>query len=319
MMSFKTAFKVIQAGPLASLQDAGRFGVRQLGITQGGAIDLHAWAWANALVGNPWGPAALEITLSGLQLEATVDLQLAIAGADLGAAIDKKPIDNWAACQIKAGQRLEFTKPVNGLRAYLAVLGGFQGEPLLGSLSGVAREQLGGHNGDGKQLAVGDRLQVLDNTADAPTQARQIPAREKPDYSQPAVLDFILGAQAEYFSGVSLFEFFNQSWSVDTRSDRMGIRLNGPLLKCAINNLVSEGLALGALQVPPDGQPIVLLNDRQTIGGYPRLGTLTPLACARLAQCLPGQQVTFRPVSAERAYRQHLKFLQQVGHARPSA
>lgn len=315
-MAFKSAFKVIQTGPLAALQDAGRFGVRQLGITQGGAIDLHAWAWANYLVGNPWGPAALEITFSGLQLQATADLQLALTGAELGAFIDDNPVENWTAFHIKAGQTLKFVTPSNGLRAYLAVLGGFQGEPLLGSLSGVAREQLGGHNGDGKQLAVGDLLQVLDNTADAPTQARQIPAREKPDYSQPAVLDFILGAQAEYFSGVSLFEFFNQPWAIDNRSDRMGIRLNGPLLKCSINTMVSEGLALGAVQVPADGQPIVLLNDRQTIGGYPRLGTLTPLSCARLAQCLPEQQVSFRPVATERAYQQHLKFLQQVGHSK---
>lgn len=312
MMTFTTAFKVAQAGPLASLQDAGRFGVRQLGITQGGAIDMHAWAWANSLVGNPWGPAALEVTFSGLQLQATADLQLAITGADLGATIDDQPIENWSTFRIQTGQTLKFTKPVNGLRAYLAVFGGFQGEPLLGSLSGVAREKLGGHNGDGTPLAAGDLLHVLQNADEAPAMTRHIPATEKLDYSQPAVLDFILGAQAEYFSGVSLFDFFNSSWTVDNRSDRMGIRLNGPLLKCAIDNLVSEGLTLGALQVPPDGQPIVLLNDRQTIGGYPRLGALTPLACARLAQCLPGQRVRFKPVSAERAYQQHLKFLRQI-------
>ncbi|HZJ95750.1 MAG TPA: biotin-dependent carboxyltransferase family protein [Thiopseudomonas sp.] len=314
-MSFKNAFTVIQAGPLASLQDAGRFGVRQLGITQGGAIDIHAWAWANYLVGNPWGPAALEITLGGLKLQACADLQLALAGADLDASLNGKAIASWTAFQVHAGQTLTFGTPRNGLRAYLAVAGGFQGKPLLGSLSSVAREKLGGHHGDGQQLAVGDLLQVQQTAENAHAGSRQIPEREQPDYSQPALLEFILGAQAEHFSGVSLFEFFNHSWNIDNRSDRMGIRLNGPILKCAINNLVSEGLALGAVQVPPDGQPIVLLNDRQTIGGYPRLGTLTPLACARLAQCLPGQQVRFKPIPIERAYQQHLKFLKQMGHS----
>lgn len=316
-MAFKAALKVIQAGPLASLQDAGRFGVRQLGITQGGAIDLHAWAWANYLLGNPWGLATLEITFGGLTLEATADLQLALAGADLSAKLDGKPVPTWTALQMRTGQTLTFSTPRNGLRAYLAVTGGFQGEPLLGSLSSVAREKLGGHRGDGTQLAVGDILHVQQVAEDSHIQNRQVPATAQLDYSQPAQLDFILGAQAEYFSGVSLFEFFNHSWRVDNRSDRMGIRLNGPTLKCSINNLVSEGLALGAVQVPPDGQPIVLLNDRQTIGGYPRLGTLTPLACARLAQCLPGQQVSFRPISAERAYQRHLNFLKHVGHSRP--
>lgn len=317
-MTFTSAFKVIQAGPLASLQDAGRFGVRHLGITQGGAIDLHAWAWANYLVANPWGAAAVEITFGGLKLEAITDVQLALAGADLGATLDGKPMQTWTALQMRTGQTLAFSTPRNGLRAYLAVAGGFQGESLLGSLSGVAREKLGGHSGDGKQLALGDILHAQQSAGDSPTETRQIPATEKLDYSRPALLDFILGAQAEYFSGVSLFEFFNQSWTVDNRSDRMGIRLNGPVLKCSINNLVSEGLTLGAVQVPPDGQPIVLLNDRQTIGGYPRLGTLTPLSCARLAQCLPGQQVSFRPISAERAYQQHLNFFKQVGHSKLS-
>lgn len=311
-MPFKTAFQVIQPGPLTTLQDAGRFGVRHLGITQGGAVDLHAWAWANYLISNPWGAAALEITFSGLQLQATSDLFLALTGAELGASIDGKPIDNWATFRIRAGQKLEFSRPRHGLRAYLAVLGGFQSDPVLGSLSGVVREKLGGHCGDGRPLAAGDLLHVLPSATESPIEARQLPATEKYDYSQPAVLDCILGAQADYFSGVSLFEFFNQSWTVDHHSDRMGIRLNGPRLKCSINNLVSEGLALGAVQVPPNGQPIILLNDRQTIGGYPRLGTLTPLSCARLAQCLPGQPVTFRPISVEYGYQQQLRFLKRM-------
>lgn len=317
-MELADAFKVIKAGPLASLQDAGRFGVRHLGITQGGAVDLHAWAWGNLLVGNPWGAAALEVTFGGLSLEATSDLSLALAGADLGAAVNGDPIQNWAVFQMRAGDALTFSMPRNGLRAYLTMVGGFQAEPVLGSLSGVAREQLGGHCGDGRQLAVGDVLKLnreaLGSLPEACPVPEIAPEIEKIDYAKPAVLDLVLGAQVGEFSGRSLFEFFNRSWAVDNRSDRMGVRLKGPLLKCAINNMISEGLALGAVQVPPDGQPIVLLNDRQTIGGYPRLGTLTPLSCSRLAQCQPGQTVTFKPITSERAHFQYLEFLAQFDH-----
>jgi len=308
------ALKVIKAGPLASLQDAGRFGVRHLGITQGGAVDLHAWAWGNFLVGNPWGAAALEVTLGGLSLEATSDVSLALAGADLGAAVNGNPIQNWAAFQMRAGDALTFSMPRYGLRAYLTVVGGFQAEPVLGSLSGVAREKLGGHCGDGRQLAVGDVLKLNRESLSTHPEARLVPEIEKINYAKPAVLDLVLGAQVGEFSGRSLFDFFNRSWTVDNRSDRMGVRLKGPLLKCAINNMISEGLALGAVQVPPDGQPIVLLNDRQTIGGYPRLGTLTPLSCSRLAQCQPGQTVTFKPITSERAHVQYLEFQAQFDY-----
>ncbi|KAA1174854.1 biotin-dependent carboxyltransferase [Marinobacter salinexigens] len=310
-MAHVSGFETLRSGPLASLQDAGRFGVRHLGITQGGAVDLHAWAWANWLVANPWGAPALEITFGGLQLKAMEDLYLAISGADLGAEIDGEPPPPWSAFMMRSGQVLEFKAPRSGLRAYLAVFGGFQAEPVLGSCSGVVREGLGGHDGQGRQLAVGDRLQVRREAIENTPCNRAVPEIEKLDYTGLAELEFVLGAQAGEFSGVSLFEFFNRQWEVDSRSDRMGIRLQGPALKCAISNMVSEGLALGAVQVPPDGQPIVLMNDRQTIGGYPRLGTLPPLACSRLAQCQPGSEVSFRPVSLERAHRDYIEFVRR--------
>ncbi len=135
-------------------------------------------------------------------------------------------------------------------------------------------------------------------------------------YSQPAVLEVLLGSQYSDFAGASLFAAFNQPWRFDARADRMGIRLTGPALRYTGPTLISEGIPLGAIQVPPDGQPIVLLNDRQTIGGYPRLGALTPLAVARLAQCAPGEAVYLRPVSAESARRRHLEALRALAAPR---
>ncbi len=298
--------KVIKPGPLTTLQDAGRFGVRRLGITQGGPADLHAWAWANWLLGNPWGTPALEITLGGLELKAEQDCSLALCGADLGATLDGEPLGCWQSFRLRKGQTLSFAMPVAGVRAYLAVKGGFIAEPVLGSVACVTRDQLGGHLGNGRKLTIDDRLGFSVH-GNSPTN-RSVPEAEQLDYRAPASLALIPGAQVAAFTGDSLFRAFNSPWAVDTRADRMGVRLLGPALRCTMNSMISEGIALGAVQVPPDGQPIALLNDRQTIGGYPRLGTLTPLACARLAQCAPGHQVWLKATAIEAAQNQYRRF-----------
>jgi biotin-dependent carboxylase-like uncharacterized protein len=307
--------RVERAGPLALLEDAGRFGVRRLGVTQGGPADIHAWAWANHLLGNAWGAPALEITLGGLSLVVERDTTLALAGADLGARLDDEPLDAWSRLDVKQGQRLSFGSPENGLRAYLAVPGGFIAEPVLGSVAGVAREGLGGHDGRGGTLQEGGSLAFRGRHL-AADDLPAVPARAaRPDYARPARLELIAGAQIAEFTGASLFAAFNRPWHVDQRADRMGVRLDGPSLACRLTSMISEGLALGAVQVPPDGQPIVLLNDRQTIGGYPRLGTLTPLACARLAQCPPGHEVHLRATALEAAQTDYRRFLKQFRHA----
>ncbi|MBH8578703.1 biotin-dependent carboxyltransferase family protein [Bisbaumannia pacifica] len=305
-MSELARLRVEQAGPLALLQDAGRFGVRRLGVTQGGPADPHAWAWANRLAGNSWGAAVLEITLGGLTLVAERDAWLALAGADLGATLDGEPLTPWRRFRLGAGQRLAFAMPRAGLRAYLAVPGGFHAEAELGSLACVVREGLGGHRGEGRALAAGDALAF--RAAGQPSGPEEAPPAVRPDYAAEPRLALIPGAQIAAFRGSSLFAAFHHPWRVDARADRMGVRLTGPKLECAIDSLVSEGIGLGAVQVPPDGQPIVLLNDRQTIGGYPRLGSLTPLACARLAQCQPGQRLWLRPQGREAAHNDFVRW-----------
>ncbi|WP_108445215.1 biotin-dependent carboxyltransferase family protein [Halomonas denitrificans] len=302
--------RVERAGPLAMLQDAGRFGTRRLGVTQGGPADLHAFAWANRLLGNAWDAAALEVSLGGLVLVAERTTRLALCGADLQASVEGEAIAPWRVVTLREGQRLSFATPVSGLRAYLAVPGGFAGEPVLGSLACVAREGLGGHAGDGRALAVGDKLDFGPDTG-APEAT--VPEAARLDYRRPARLALIPGAQVADFTGESLYRAFNAAWRVDARADRMGVRLRGPALNCRLPGLISEGIALGAVQVPPDGQPIALLNDRQTIGGYPRLGTLTPLACARLAQCAPGQEVQLVATPLGRAQARHRRFLEAMG------
>ncbi|WP_347904634.1 biotin-dependent carboxyltransferase family protein [Pseudomonas purpurea] len=293
--------------PLCLLQDAGRFGVRHLGVTQGGAADWLSMSWANWLLGNDLDAAVIEVTLGGLILEARDDGCLALAGADLGALLDGQPLAPWRSFSFRKGQRLQFTQPVLGARTYLAAPGGFNAPEVLGSCATVVREELGGLDGFGRALARGAEL-TFSGVVSA---VRELSREQVPDFKQNLPLDLVLGAQHGEFSGQSLFDVFNCAWTLDTRADRMGIRLLGPALQYQGQPMISEGIPLGAVQVPPDGQPIVLLNDRQTIGGYPRLGALTPLALARLAQCLPGQQIRLAPVVQETAHRQQVEYLQR--------
>lgn len=295
-----TQLKIEASTALCQLQDAGRFGVRHLGVTQGGALDWVAMNWANWLLGNPLGAPVVEVALGGFTVVAEQDCVLALAGADLDARVDDQPLAPWRSFALAKGQRLTLKQPKQGVRAYLAAPGGFQGEAVLGSCATVVREELGGIDGRGAALGKGQLL------AFAGTQAalREVPEVLRPRYRQKPVLDLVMGAQIGDFSGMSLFEAFNRDWTLDSRGDRMGIRLLGPQLVYQGAPMISEGIALGAVQVPPDGQPIVLLNDRQTIGGYPRLGALTPLALAQLAQCMPGAAVRFRAVVQEEAWRE---------------
>lgn len=293
--------------PLCLLQDAGRFGVRHLGVTQGGAADWCSMSWANWLLGNELDAAVVEITLGGFAVVAEEDCLLALAGADLGAQIDGQALAPWRSFKLNKGQKLQFTQPLLGARAYLAAPGGFAAPSVLGSCATVVREELGGLDGLGVPLTKGAILSYHGE----PRPVRDVPQTQQPDLRSVKPLDLVIGAQIGQFSGQSLFDVFNSTWTIDSRADRMGIRLQGATLHYQGAAMISEGIPLGAVQVPPDGQPIVLLNDRQTIGGYPRLGALTPLALARLAQCLPGAKVRLRPVVQDVAHREHVEYLQR--------
>jgi biotin-dependent carboxylase-like uncharacterized protein len=294
--------------PLCLLQDAGRFGVRHLGVTQGGAADWRSMSWANWLLGNGLDAPVIEITLGGFTVVAEEECVLALAGADLGAQVDGEALAPWRSFRLHKGQRLQFTQPLLGARAYLAAPGGFDAPKVLGSIATVVREELGGLDGMGHALGKGACLSYSGNSV---MLLREMTADQRPDLNLDTPLDLVLGAQIGEFSGQSLFDAFNSAWSLDSRADRMGIRLLGPALQYQGKPMISEGIPLGAVQVPPDGQPIVLLNDRQTIGGYPRLGALTPLALARLAQCLPGARVRLRPVVQDVAHREQIEYLQR--------
>ena len=299
---------IIKPGFMTLLQDSGRRGVMHQGLACGGPMDRHAWAWANRLVGNPWHTAALEISFGGFECMAETHLQIAITGADTSLHINGSPQPRWTALNIKPGDRLVLGHPASGVRLYLAVQGGFGLTPGLGGRNSTSvREGTGGLRGDGSALQAGDHLPC--NTVKSHGIQRQMPEQWLPDYTAPLVLDVIMGAQLDRFPSSTLHRFFSSCYTLTPRSDRMGARLSGPVLEHHGVTLISEGISLGAIQVPADGQPIILLQDRQTVGGYPKLGAVTPRSLDALAQRMPGSEIRFRPIALHEAQEQEKRFL----------
>lgn len=294
------AFKVLKPGMLTLLQDLGRHGYQHLGVTTGGPMDEIAFLWGNALLDNDDNAAQLEITFGMLSLEATQPTSIALAGADLGATINDEAIIPWQTYAVKAGDVLTFQQPKFGLRAYLAVKGGFLAEPVLGSVATVIREQLGGLTGKGEKLQKGDLLPFTPTQHHTP---RHLPRLAIPNYDQVEI-DVVTGYQYKRFSGLDRAHFFSSDYTLSQHCDRMGYRLEGRAVGQDQPGIISEGIAYGAIQIPNDGQPIVLLKDRQTIGGYPKIGCVTTLSGSLLSQKKPGDKIGFRFMSVDQAERE---------------
>lgn len=299
-----SGLRVLKPGPLSLLQDGGRHGWQHLGVSPAGPQDWHAAAWANRLLGNAWGTPLLEIALGGVELCAESDAWLALCGAEAAIERGGAALPNWSRFFLGAGQRLRIGFARSGQRLYLAAAGGFRTEPVLGSVSTQVREGLGGLDGAGTALQEGDLLAC---SVGAFAHGAGVPWRYRPDYRAAPLLRVITGGDAVDFSEAALATFFEQVWRLSSHSDRMGARLQGEPLQ-APSRQWSLGMARGAIQVPPDGQPIILQADRQTMGGYPVLGWLHPLDQWRLAQCSAEQSLRFTQVSVSDAQAELRQF-----------
>ena len=286
-----SGFRVLKPGILSQFQDAGRFGHHATGLTTGGPIDGEAFYWANRLVGNKQGETVVEVALGGLNLECGEATTIAITGADLPLKINGHPKALWRSHQVTPGDVVDLKHAEKGMRTYLAVAGGFIGKPVFGSTSTVVRE------GVGTALIAG---QTLDCAAQV-REPKAVPMEHIPRYTEDVLLRIITGYQFSRFSEESREKFLASVFTVSNRSDRMGTRLEGVVIEPPSGGLLSEGISLGAVQVPPDGQPIVLMNDRQTIGGYPKLGSVLSVDLWKLGQCRPGSRVGFQIISMEDA------------------
>lgn len=293
-----SGLQVLQPGPLSLLQDGGRAAWQHLGVSPSGPLDLHAAAWANHLLANAWGSPLLEVALGGICLHSEVDTWVAVCGADLPISVDGQPRANWSRFAVRAGQQVQLGLARSGQRAYLAVAGGFSAPTQLGSVATQQREGLGGLHGDGRALQAGDLLRCA--ASPAARRVAQVPEPFIPDYRSVPLLRVITGGDALSFAEDQLQGFFAQHWRVSPQSDRMGARLYGAALNVPVlppSRQWSQGVSSGSIQVPADGQPIILLADRQSMGGYPLLGWVHPLDLGRLAQCPAHHALHFAAIS----------------------
>jgi biotin-dependent carboxylase-like uncharacterized protein len=285
-------FEILDGGLGATIQDAGRFGFQRFGVPPSGAMDEHAFHWANKLLDNPPDAPCLEILMGGLRLRALSDCWIATAGADLGATVNGERLTAWKTARLCANDTLEFFSCRSGLWCYLAVQGGFDAPQFFGSASVYQRGALGSALDKGGVLK---RNAVACNFPGC-VAARYVVPAEVPDYSRPLVAQVVPGPQEALFAERDLDTFFGSTFTVTSQIDRVGYRLEGAPIRAVSHDIFSEGIAYGAIQIPEDGQPIVMMKDRPTVGGYPKIGTLLPEDTARLAQCRTGQAVRFARV-----------------------
>jgi biotin-dependent carboxylase-like uncharacterized protein len=298
----KTYFEILSPGILSLIQDAGRFGQHAIGLTNGGPMDPLAFKWANRLLENSVNPTVIETTVGGLKVKSHVDTVIAVTGAKVKVTINGNKYSQWQTLAVKKGDEIELGYATEGCRIYLAVAGGFQVDKQFTSTSTVTREKVGGLNGCA--LKLGDNLNVISKKKN--TRFVKLPEAEIPCYLSDITLRVIPSYQQHEFSRHDQRMFFQNEYTVSELCDRMGYRLSGARINCNIDGILSEGIALGAIQVPKDGQPIILMNDRQTIGGYPKIGSVLSLDLAKLAQLTQGAKVHFEAITIDCAHNQLL-------------
>ncbi len=305
---------VVNSGLQCLLQDKGRLGVGESGLSQGGAADEYASHWANRLLGNSCDCVVIEIALGLGEFEVLKPTSLAITGADGQAMVNGLSVRNWSSFQAKQGDRISFKgcQPGKGRFCYLAITSGFQIKSVLGSVSTVVRNNMGGLNG--RALQQGDTLSILEMSK-TESFNRRVPAQFIPNYGLPLALELIEGYQHKLFSEQSMKDFYSQEFQVSARSDRMGFQLEKSQLEKGqlqlpgdLTGIISEGIALGAVQIPADGQPIILMQDRQTLGGYPKIGCISRRSISQLAQRQPGARISFKSVSLPQAQAEWVIF-----------
>ncbi len=299
---------IVKPGLFTTIQDAGRYGYQHLGVPVSGAMDIRAHRLANLIAGNTADQATLECTLMGPTLQFSQACCIALSGADMDAHLNGQAIPNNRPIIIRAGDTLALKQAKHGVRTYLAIYGGFACEPVMGSTSTYIRGGFGGY--EGRALQANDILTPqtpLTDTAKLDTLSEQLwdqqlylPAPWV--YQAKATLRAIRGPQAVLFTEEAVAAFFSAEYRIDPQSDRMGYRLSGPTLDLAApTQILSEAASFGSIQVPADGQPIVLMADRQTTGGYPKIAHVCTVDLPQIAQAAPGQTLSFRPITLEQA------------------
>lgn len=289
---------ILSPGPLTTVQDSGRFGALGKGFSPGGAMDMDAMTVANLLVGNAPGVGVLEMTMLGITARFDCETVIALTGADMSTRLNDEPIARYASIAVHPGDVLTMGAASRGMRAYLAVTGGFDLPLVMGSVSTNLKCALGGFQG--RKLKTGDELPL--NQSGAPFLPRQVSPQE--DYPDCISLRVLLGPQDDAFTQKGIDTFLGCEYTVTDKADRMGIRLSGEIIESKNGvDILSDGIAAGSVQIPASGTPIIMMADRQTTGGYAKIATVISADLSRAAQARPGTRIRFVRVTEAEAIR----------------
>lgn len=296
-----SSITIINPGLLTTIQDFGRIGYQQYGVPVAGAMDRFSLQLANILVGNDRYEAALEITMMGSTIEFNIDLAITITGVDLFPTVNGKKVEMYKTIYVNKGDVLKFSSIKNGCRAYLAVAGGFKVPEVMGSKSTYLRGKIGGL--EGRKLKKGDVLSVNIDGNCKYFGVRKIPEHLIPEYKNEVTVRVILGPEQEYFTEEGIDTFLSSEYILTNKCDRMGYRLEGPKIEHKEGaDIISTGMNFGAIQVPGHGQPIIMMADRQTTGGYTKIANVITVDIPYLAQLKPGDKVRFKKVTIQEAH-----------------
>jgi antagonist of KipI len=294
-------FEVLEPGILTTIQDLGRYGFSQFGVPPSGALDTFSFRAGNLLVGNGEGEACLETTLLGLKIKALKEIVISITGGNLCPTLNEEPLAMWKTHLLVEGDVIRFKRVRAGCRAYLAVSGGFVVPKVMGSFSTYLSGNFGGL--EGRKLRRGDILYALNLFPPLNKLGLQFPMDRISSPEKRVPLRVIPGPQDDHFTEEGFQTFCSSSYSVTPQCDRMGVRLEGAKIerrRDVEESIISEGLIAGAIQVPGDGKPIIILTELVT-GGYTKIATIVSADLPRVAQLKPGDQVRFITISIEEA------------------
>lgn len=320
--------RVLKPGLLTTVQDLGRSGCQQYGVAVGGALDAFAARVANLIVGNDDNAALLEMAQTGPELQFEREALIAWSGGDFAATSGGRPLLRDRAVRIAAGETVSFGVARSGLRAWLAIAGGVDVPLVMGSRSTYRRAGLGGHN-HGRALAAGDQLKTFAAGEWAKTILASLKQRDvratvwtvRPETLGPqapaGTVRAVIGPEWDWFSNEAQRAFFASEWEATREADRMGVRLHGPELALSKpREMISSAVNTGIVQVPPSGQPIVLLPSRQSVGGYPRIAAVAAVDIGRFTQLRPGEKVRFSRVPLAVAMKLQLQRERDLGRVR---
>lgn len=302
-------FRIMMPGPYTTVQDAGRYGYQQFGIPPTGALDQYAYRVANILLGNHENAAVLETTVLGPRMEVLSETDVVVTGAEAPITVNNQSMRGWSTFRVKPGDILSIGQVRNGCRCYLAVTGGIEVPTVMGSRSCYVGAKLGGH--EGRLMAKDDILRRGDGAL--LTLMSDLPEEDIPKYSAECCLRAIPGPQDDFFDE-GMRVFFESQFTVSSNANRMGYRLEGPKIlqkEGMPKSIISEPSLPGGVQIPPDGQPIILLVE-QTVGGYTKVATVISTDLPRVAQAKPGEKIRFEKVDLESAYESYKQYRKKL-------